>query len=85
MTRRLVLIEWVDASQAGSGWRATDVVAGQNEPLRCRSVGWLLRRTKESTTVAAHVSGDGQEVREFVNGDITIPNCAIVRMRTLKP
>lgn len=84
MTRRLVLIEWVDASQAGSGWRSVDVVESQNEPVRCRSVGWLLKRTKVTTTIAAHVSGEGQGIREFVNGDMTIPNSAIVRMRTLR-
>lgn len=83
MSRRLVLIDWIDASQAGSGWRDIDKVVDQNEPLRVQSVGWVLRRTKACTTLASHISGTGQGVREFVNGDITIPNVAIVRTRRL--
>lgn len=84
MKRRLVLIEWLDSSSGVDGWRRIDQIEQQIEPLRCHSVGWIVQKTATTTTLVAHISGTGQGVYECGKGDITIPNCAIVRTRKLK-
>ncbi len=73
----LVLVEWVD-SHVIAGWQ-TDEPA--KEPLLCRSVGWLIHNGKKVKTIAPHMSDE--EVPQRC-GEMTIPTCAIRRIKRLK-
>jgi hypothetical protein len=73
----LVLVEWVD-SHRSEGWHAWEP---RTEPLVCRSVGYLVRRNRRAVTVAASVTREETAQR---CGEITIPTCAIRKVRRLK-
>ena len=73
---KLVLIEWLD-SKGGSGeWEFIDNLEPL-EPIACISVGFLIQENDSYKTIAPTVGG-GQ-----VLGRITIPNCSIVKVKTL--
>ena len=48
---KLILINWVDSSSS-DGWQYLDS-AKEHHPSNCRTVGWLLTKTKDYVTVAA--------------------------------
>ena len=74
---KLVLIEWLD-SHYTQGWHAN---APNEEPLLCRSVGWLLYDGEKAKTIAAHITEEETPQR---TGEMTIPSVAIIRMDVLK-
>jgi len=74
---RPVLIDWIDSVGLSPGWEHTDSLEPLR-PMRCRTAGFLLQRTKKYTTVTTTL-GEGQ-----VLGRLTIPNTAIRRIRKLK-
>lgn len=84
MSRPLVLIEWLDA-HAGRGWQTPERLYETAEPLYCRSVGWLVKETKDCKVLVPHISGE-KDGEPFLTGcgDLTIPTKAIVRFRVLK-
>ena len=54
------------------------------EPLYCRSVGWLVADTDACKVIVPHLAGEkGGEAMQG-SGDLTIPNSAVVKMRTLR-
>ena len=61
---KLVLIEWVD-SHSGRGWQSLDELKDKAEPLYCRSVGWLVKETRDCKVIVPHISGEK-------NGDIVL-------------
>ena len=77
--RKLVMIEWVDSvSTGGTVWNdLEDVEAAVVASVQ--SVGWVLSETKEQITLSPHIS----ESAEQCSGDLTIPKCAIKRVRKL--
>ena len=81
---KLVLIEWLDA-HAGRGWQTTENIEAAAAPLVCRSVGWLLKDTKECKLIVSHLGGE-ENAKYFMLGcgDLTIPTCAIVKMTVLR-
>lgn len=81
---RLVMVDWID-SHAGPGWQGLQQLTQAAYAMPCRSVGWLIKSTKESALIVPHVSGDidAGDVRTG-RGDLSIPHCSIKRMRTLK-
>jgi hypothetical protein len=70
---RIVFVRWID-SNGPSGWHHDPV---DNEPSRCRSIGWLLAESDEAITIASHLDGDPIKSRD---GEFTIPRCSIVEM-----
>ena len=85
---KLVMIDWVDSSSVASGrvWSSIEDVTeeGTIASLLCRSVGWLVVDNKDSKTIIAHQAFGGRENKlNQVAGDMTIPSCAIVKMKVL--
>ena len=81
---KLVLIEWLDA-HAGRGWQTIERIEQAAEPLYCRSVGWLLRETKECKVIAPHLAGEKNPATILqASGDLTIPTRCITRLTVLK-
>ena len=74
---RLVMIEWLDSHYA-PGWSSG---ASPKAGMLCRSVGWLTHDGKKAKTIAAHVTHETAPQRA---GQMTIPCCAVVRVRALK-
>lgn len=81
---KLLLVEWID-SHAGRGWRSLDEVERCCEILHCRSVGFVVKETKDCIMLAGSISGErNRDIGLCACGDITIPKRAIVRRTTLK-
>lgn len=72
----LRIVRWIDSS-AAHGW--LDNRDGVVKDLNCISVGFLVKKTKTSITLARDKSAD-------YHGDfITIPMCAVTDIKKLKP
>lgn len=81
---KLVLVDWLDA-HSGRGWQTVEQLERAAEPLRCQSVGWLLKNTKECAVIVPHISGAGDKRQMLTGcGDLTIPQVAITKITTLK-
>lgn len=74
---RLVLVEWLD-SHLTPQWTTE---APPEQGLLCRSVGWLVYDGKDAKTVAAHMTVEDNPQR---SGQMTIPACAIIKIRRLR-
>ena len=74
--RKLVLIDWLDSHYV-PGWHTDEP---SEEPLYCRSVGWLIHDGKDAKTIASHITNEETSQR---SGEMTIPTKAITRMKTL--
>lgn len=70
----LVMVEWVDSHHT-PGWTTGDP---PTEPLTCRSVGWLVYEGERAITLAPHVTLEEEPQR---CGQMTIPNCAILKIK----
>lgn len=79
----LVRVDWLDSNSRGS-WASPEHAADPTQSLLCVSVGWLLRRDKKFLTVAGSGAYDGEGGFSQVNGSMTIPACAVVRVRRLR-
>jgi hypothetical protein len=73
----LVLVEWLD-SRRGEGWVRLDELEGA--VINCRSVGWILAKDKTSLTLAGHLGTNPDQCC----GDLTIPQRAILSVKSLK-
>lgn len=72
----LVYVRWID-SHFRPGWCSE---APSDELLTAHSVGWLVGSNKQVVTLASHVVvGDNSQRC----GEMTIPTCAIRRIRNL--
>lgn len=81
---KLVLVEWVD-SHSGRGWRDIDRIKETDSLLHARSVGWLLRETKEVILLASHITGeDNGNILLQASGDMCIPKVAVKKITVLK-
>lgn len=81
---KLVLVEWLDA-HSGRGWQTAEQLDRAAEPLRCLSVGWLLRATADCLVIVPHISGAADKGQMLTGcGDLTIPRATITKVRTLK-
>jgi hypothetical protein len=76
---RLVLVEWEDSTQPTSAWVEVDDV--DDTPAVCRSVGWVLRKSARTLTLAANQADNPPQV----SGVMQIPTSAIRRMVDLNP
>ncbi len=71
---KVVKIDWVDTSM--THYWGNDGIPGV---AHCETVGFLIDKNKESTTVALSLSD-----KDFRGGMITIPAVCIKKMRVLK-
>jgi hypothetical protein len=55
---RMVLVEWNDAAST-DGWRDRDAAVRDMTPLRCCSVGYVLKSTRQYIVMAASTSESG--------------------------
>lgn len=74
----LVLVEWVDSSYS-LGW-LTEADTDEPKLKKCCSVGWLRKQTKEAVILTANMTMEENAHRCC---EITIPRCAIQRLRRL--
>jgi len=82
---KLVLIEWEDSHSDVVKWLSLEEIKGNVEPLRCRSVGWLVHESKEGKVIVPHISGEKNEgTVPYGSGWMSIPSRAIVKMKVLK-
>lgn len=81
---KLVLIEWVDSQSLHGTWKRLAEIHDAGTPLRCRSVGWLVRSTGGCKVIVPHISGAQQPVVPYGAGDLSIPNQSILKMTTLR-
>lgn len=72
-----VMIEWVDSMGLTTLWEDRDDLSPLL-PCLCRSTGFLLEDGPEYKTLAMTVT------EEQVLGRLTIPSCAIRKVRQLK-
>ena len=82
MKQRMVLIRWVDSCGVTDEWERVDELRPQ-PPAKCLSVGFLLEESRYYVTIAQSVSG--RRKPRQVLGRMTIPKCAITRVKELKP
>ena len=80
---KLVLVEWLDA-HASKGWNNFDILEQATEPLKCKSVGWLFKETKDCVIILPHVADQNSEIESQGCGDVTIPVKSITKITTLK-
>jgi hypothetical protein len=84
---KLVMIEWIDShSRTGMRWEDLDGLKEDwDSPLRCHSVGWLLKDTKTMKVLVPHVSclKDEKAVKSGI-GAMSIPTKAVVKMTVLR-
>lgn len=79
---RLVLIEWVDSAQPATGW--TWIEEGYwDDPVLCRSVGWLIHDGQKVKALAQSLGETGGHLQ--VSAVIKIPTCAVQRVVSLTP
>jgi hypothetical protein len=63
---KLLLVTWRDACSDDSGWKPLKKITAQ-KPMRVKSVGWLVKRTRTHLTLV------GSIVADHCDGDVTIP------------
>jgi hypothetical protein len=73
---KLLLVTWLDACSDDSGWKPLEKITAQ-KPMRVKSVGWLVKRTR------THVTLVGSIVADHCDGDVTIPVGMIVNEKEL--
>jgi len=74
-----VVVDWLD-STSRQGWNE---LPQQDWNLACRSVGFLVRETRDMVYVSAHVSYDDDGQVKHSHGDMAIPRASILRLRKL--
>ncbi len=77
------MIEWVDSSRLGDGWRMLDEIEAP-EPHRCISVGFVIKESKDAKVVAPHLADVRSDDNKQAYGGIMIPTRAIVREKRLR-
>lgn len=73
----LEYVEWLDSHSTSDGAWHTAREIGRH-PMKIRSIGWVLRETKRSLTLVAHLAS------EQFSGDMVIPKVAIVKRKKIK-
>lgn len=78
----LVLIEWID-SHSSDTWRPIDTFEERAAPLPCRTVGWLVHKSKTMTVIVNSLAGGG-DLQMNACGEMAIPNVCIQRVSVLR-
>ena len=72
-----VIIDWVDSVRA-SDWTYTEDIDGKT--MNCISIGFLLKETDDSVTIAQNYGLNPEQVCNLM----TIPKCSIRNVREIK-
>jgi hypothetical protein len=81
---KLVYIEWAD-SHSGRGWQDMAQIQQADEPLLCRSVGWMVLENNQVKILVPHLnSAASDKILLQGCGDMTIPNSAITKFEVLR-
>ena len=78
---RLVLIEWLDSRRPLSDWIYLKD-APDPEPIKCVSVGWLLRDGE--VKILCQTIGDASHENPSGMGMLQIPTCSVVSVSVLR-
>ena len=84
----LVQIEWLDSSQPIASWKfLADYRDNPVRPLKCVSVGWMIRDDDALKVLVANFGGVENELDPERTlqacGVIQIPTCCVVSISTL--
>jgi hypothetical protein len=77
----LVLIEWQDSRQPSGGWQWLDE-CDTPAPVKCLTVGWLLKKTKDALLIAQSLGDVAGERMQF-SGGTEIARRSVIRMEKL--
>lgn len=84
----LVLVEWVDSqSQCSQVWGDLDEMIEDGKTIYsdpCMSVGYLVHKNTKVITLVPHLASKTNFKENQGSGDMTIPRCAIIKMKKLK-
>jgi len=78
----MVRVEWLDSAQAVPGWQWLSELETPG-PVRCVSVGFLLKDDSEEKAVAISIGETDNERSAQASGIISIPTRCVVRMDRL--
>jgi len=77
--RKVIYIEWDDSATEG-GWKhPTDIETRDMAPLKCWSIGFLVKDTAKYVTLSHSETEQGD-----VNAYISVPKSAITKRRYVK-
>lgn len=76
---QLVFVEWEDSYGCSSRWQDINP-DGEPKVLLCKSVGWMIRKTKRCIVVIPHMTANDVADTRQGCGDMTIPTAAIRRL-----
>jgi len=84
----LVRIEWLDSRQPIASWKfLSDYRDNPAQPLKCVSVGWMIRDDDDLKVLAPNFGGVENEIDPERTlqacGVIQIPTCCVVRISSL--
>lgn len=79
----LVLVEWEDSQTPLPAWQWVDEYS-LPDIVRCRSVGFLIAKTKSALALAPNL-GDLEQERDQACGIICIPTSAVITISRLTP
>jgi hypothetical protein len=74
---RIIYVEWVDSART-PGWCEEAAIAHAGNVMPCRTVGFLVKETKEAIAVALN-NAHGPRVASPFGEIITIPKVAITK------
>lgn len=72
-----VLIEWEDSYGCSSAWQEIPEDC-KPDTMTCRSLGWIIARTKRHVVLVPHLAVNGDPSRRQGCGDMTIPTASIL-------
>jgi len=77
MKLKLIYVEWMDSCSRRGVWH--DLTTFDGALITCRTIGWLVKETDESVTVAGHYDGES-----CFSGGMTIPKVAITKRKAFR-
>ena len=80
---KLLIVDWIDSSSDGDPWNSMREMI-KDEPLECRSVGWVVKETDEFIHLVPNISIE-KDPEDWRNGEgfggVVIPRCNITMMQ----
>lgn len=81
---KLVEIVWEDhSSSSDHGWKSIEEIVEHGIPLVCKSVGWLIKDTKDVKVIVSTMYVPDERFVTKACGDMTILTKAIKSLKVL--